>query len=453
MMTMLANEGRWVETKERQPEARGRYRVVIGKYRQQADAEYLWNGSYWVTPKGSPSDSVQAWMEQTDAALPAGRGPAMPEKALTIADYEARIHLYKEQIGIGYIGIGRTLNEAKAAQVVPHGQWEDWVTRTTGLTPRQAQRCMQAATEIRDGSAVARLEMSKALMLLGSGLDEDAQEKIAEKAAEEGATVKALKEEIRQAKLKLVQETGAALEAQLQATIEAYRKQIDQAEGDAYRRGMSDQAEGLETEIRRKFQDDLDRMDRERLKAQEKVRELQEQLKISQGDVDRCWNDGYESGKKEAEARSRTADDQRAREIKDLEKELNDLDSALDLTEKELAGARDEANKQRQYAEELRRNQADLLAAAEEAEKRAADAVAELEMLRAGQDPAKAPAQMILNRALSAFYGECELMPWNPGELQDGRQPILEAVAGLEAWCERMRAALDAAVPAEGAVL
>ena len=131
MMTMLANEGRWVETKERQPEARGRYRVVIGKYRQQADAEYLWNGSYWVTPKGSPSDSVQAWMEQTDAALPAGRGPAMPEKALTIADYEARIHLYKEQIGIGYIGIGRTLNEAKAAQVVPHGQWEDWVTRTT----------------------------------------------------------------------------------------------------------------------------------------------------------------------------------------------------------------------------------------------------------------------------------------------------------------------------------
>jgi hypothetical protein len=67
------------------------------------------------------------------------------------------------------------LNEAKAAGVVPHGQWEAWVTETTGLTPRQAQRCMKAATEIRDGSAMAQLEMSKALLLLGSGLDEDAQ--------------------------------------------------------------------------------------------------------------------------------------------------------------------------------------------------------------------------------------------------------------------------------------
>ena len=34
---------------------------------------------------------------------------------------EARIALYREQIGTGYIGIGKTLNEAKAAGVVPHG--------------------------------------------------------------------------------------------------------------------------------------------------------------------------------------------------------------------------------------------------------------------------------------------------------------------------------------------
>ena len=27
-------------------------------------------------------------------------------RALSLADYEARIHLYKEQIGTGYIGIG-----------------------------------------------------------------------------------------------------------------------------------------------------------------------------------------------------------------------------------------------------------------------------------------------------------------------------------------------------------
>ena len=147
-------------------------------------------------------------------------------RALTLADYEARIHLYKEQVGAGFIGIGRTLLEAKEAKVVPHGQWETWVTETTGMTPRQAQRCMQAATEIKDGSALARLEMSKALMLLGSGLDEEAKEEIAQKAADEGATVKELRERIKQQQeeLKTAQriaadETGRVTKAKLEALV------------------------------------------------------------------------------------------------------------------------------------------------------------------------------------------------------------------------------------------
>jgi chromosome segregation ATPase len=145
-------------------------------------------------------------------------------RALTLADYEARIHLYKEQIGVGYIGIGRTLLEAKEAKVVPHGQWEAWVTQTTGLTARQAQRCMQAATEIKDGSAMARLEMSKALMLLGSGLDEEAKEQIAQRAVDEGATVKELRERIKQQQQELktaqriaADETGRVTKAKLEA--------------------------------------------------------------------------------------------------------------------------------------------------------------------------------------------------------------------------------------------
>lgn len=144
-------------------------------------------------------------------------------REMTLADYEARIHLYKEQIGTGYIGIGRTLIEAKEAGAVPHGAWEDWVTRVTGLTPRQAQRCMQAAREIRDGSALARLEMSKAMALLSSGLDEDRMEALAEKAGEEGVTLKALQQEIGQLKKDLAwaerkagEETGKATEAKLQ---------------------------------------------------------------------------------------------------------------------------------------------------------------------------------------------------------------------------------------------
>ena len=121
------------------------------------------------------------------------------KELLTLADYEARIYLYKEQIGTGFIGIGRTLLEAKEANVVPHGEWEAWMTRTTGLAPRQAQRCMQAAREIKDGSAMARLEMSKALLLLSSGLDEETRESIAQRAADDGIGYRDLKEQLQKA--------------------------------------------------------------------------------------------------------------------------------------------------------------------------------------------------------------------------------------------------------------
>ena len=144
-----------------------------------------------------------------------------PEKRemLILADYEARIYLYKEQIGTGYIGIGRTLIEAKEAGVVPHGQWEQWVTRATGLSIQQAQRCMRAAREIREGSALAELEMSKALALLASGLSEEDRETMAKRAAENETTLRELTREI---------EAARKRETDQNDHIERQRRQIDQ---------------------------------------------------------------------------------------------------------------------------------------------------------------------------------------------------------------------------------
>ena len=311
-------------------------------------------------------------------------------RVLTLADYEARIHLYKEQIGTGYIGIGRTLLEAKEAKAVPHGQWEAWVTETTGLTARQAQRCMQAATEIRDGSAMARLEMSKALMLLGSGLDEEAREEIAEKAADEGATVKALREEIRQAKVKLVQETGAATEMRMEL------KQV-KAERD-----------GLAYQMKAQIGAYQKRMDEEAEKA---------------------YREGMKEGRDNAAGVA-------ARELADKDAEIRRLKNDL------------EQNRQQQGMQDREI----LMAAAEEAEKRAADAEAELEALKAGQDPAKVPLAIVLARALGAFFGECDSMPWFVTELQEMPGPILNSVGQLEDWCGRMRAAMNSTVEVEGAV-
>lgn len=373
-------------------------------------------------------------------------------RVLALADYEARIHLYKEQIGTGYIGIGRTLNEAKEAGVVPHGQWETWVTRTTGLTPRQAQRCMQAATEIRDGSALARLEMSKALMLLGSGLEEEAREEIAKQAAEEGATVKALREEIRKAKeaqeaadaenaesiralkMKLVQETGAAteiraalkqaesdresLKQQLEATIRAYQKRMDEEAGTAYRRGLQDKAAGMERDIRKEFQGKIDFLSGQKRQAEDRIRDLQAELDATRKDGSSQWDKGYQAGKAQADE------------------------------------AREEADKQRKYAEELKRNQDDLLAAAEEAEKRAADAEAELEQLKAAGPDGKEPAWKTIKTATDRFLTDCEMLPiWDAPGILRGEEQIEPCLHRLETWLNVMRNALAGAIQSEGAVL
>ena len=365
--------------------------------------------------------------------------PALPGRALTLADYEARIHLYKEQIGTGYIGIGRTLLEAKEAKVVPHGQWESWVTETTGLTPRQAQRCMQAATEIKDGTAMARLEMSKALMLLGSGLDEETREEIAGKAVEEGATVNDLREQLRKAKLQIVQETGAAteirdalrkaeaerdqIEGQMREMDQAYKARLDEAREDAYKRG--EMAGGADAAAR--------------------IRELEKSKGVLIDEVKRA-------GEREHPARTDLANTSQA-----YERQKNRID-----------GLQNELNKQKQYAEDLRKEldrkheeavPADfakdreiLLAAAEEAEKRAADAEAELEALRAGGAGQPEPVWKVLKVAMVRFMTDCELMPLDPAAMIKDRHRIETYLDQIDKWSDMMRIALAGTVSGEGAV-
>ncbi len=374
-------------------------------------------------------------------------------RALTLADYEARIHLYKEQIGTGYIGIGRTLLEAKEAKVVPHGQWESWVQETTGLTPRQAQRCMQAAEEIKDGSALARLEMSKALMLLGSGLDEEAREEIAARAADEGATVKQLREELKKAKLQVVQETGVAaeirealkrakgekesLEGQMRATVEAYQKRMDQAEEDAYRRGMKDTEQKARDEIQKEYQGKINCINSERKIAEERMKELKAQLEEAERNRSARWDDGYKTGVAYGEQ-------QRNQQIRKLEEEAENLRKKLE--EKQAAAVPADFAKDREL----------LLAAAEEAERRAADAEAELEALKAGNGEDRGTVADKINSAVFQFLSVCGYMTDRPEVLQrvdaQGARNILCGVDILQGWCVEVYKVLDGTVEAEGAV-
>ena len=370
---------------------------------------------------------------------------------LTLADYEARIHLYREQIGTGYIGIGRTLNEAKEAGVVPHGEWEEWVTRTTGLNTRQAQRCMQAAREIRDGSALARLEMSKALMLLASGLSEEEQEQAAGKAADEGQSVRELREEIqrlkdaaqteradsgqiiKQLKQKIVEESGASAEiriqlrqakaerdqltGQLEATQAAYRKRMDQVEEEAYRRGMRDRSETAEQDIRKEFQGKIDRINSERRQAEERIRNLETELGIARNEGSTRWDEGYRAA------------------------------------QNEIAGIRNEANKQRQYAEELK---AELDAAEAREAKRAQELAAlKREKAQSGMDAARgiggtALGALDLSAAVRTFIGAAGVLP-QMGALISGmseseREMIRANVETVGRWVADSRQALGIVV-------
>lgn len=174
-------------------------------------------------------------------------------QALSVRGYEERILMYKEQVYGGYIGIGRTLIEAKESGAVPHGEWEEWATTTTSMSIRNVQRCMQAAREISDDSPLAKLDMSKALLLLSSGLDEDEREAIGAAAADEQISVKELQRRITEAKaetreqcqsearrirvteeLKHKQELVAAqhdVAAKFQARVNELQEQVNSAAG------------------------------------------------------------------------------------------------------------------------------------------------------------------------------------------------------------------------------
>ena len=102
--------------------------------------------------------------------------------------------------------------------------------------------------------------------------------------------------------------------------------------------------------------------------------------------------------------------------------------------------------------EEWKRNQADLLAAAEEAEKRAADAEAELEALRAGGAGLPDPAWKVLKVAVTRFMTDCEMLPLDPAALIPEKARIMANIERLEKWTDMMRIAMAGTVPGEGAV-
>lgn len=79
---------------------------------------------------------------------------------------ETNLEQCRDRAAQNLVEIGRWLNAAKAEGVVPHGEWTAWVQKHAGMNERTAQRCMQAAREIPEGSPLEMLGPAKIRALL-----------------------------------------------------------------------------------------------------------------------------------------------------------------------------------------------------------------------------------------------------------------------------------------------
>ena len=96
--------------------------------------------------------------------------------AVRRAVIETNLEQCRDTAARSFVEIGRWLNAAKSEGVVEHGEWAAWVAQHAGMNERTAQRCMQAARELPEGSALEMLGITKlrALLTLPAGEREEA---------------------------------------------------------------------------------------------------------------------------------------------------------------------------------------------------------------------------------------------------------------------------------------
>ena len=105
--------------------------------------------------------------------------------------------------------------------------------------------------------------------------------------------------------------------------------------------------------------------------------------------------------------------------------------------------------------EQLKREREELITAAAEAEQRAAEAEAAMEtaQMDGSANKTERPIGIILGQAMNAFFSECEMMPYNPAELQRDSYAVKHCIGQIHEWCLRMEDALAVPVITEARVI
>ena len=154
------------------------------------------NASWEVLVNGKATSwNDYSAMVRGELSAPSAEAPAA---IVSLANIEYRIAVHIQGVYENILEVGRCLNEAKEAGLVPHGQWEAWVRKNTGMGERSAQKLMQAARCVHAGSAMERLPISKIQAILS--LPEAEREPMAERATTEDMSLRELQEAVKREK-------------------------------------------------------------------------------------------------------------------------------------------------------------------------------------------------------------------------------------------------------------
>lgn len=208
------------------------------------------------------------------------------------------------------IDIGKRLIEAK--NIVPRGRWTEWLEANVDYSERKAQQLMQLAEEFGRGelpASFAGLGLSQMTALLAA--PEGEREAIAEKAVDEGLSVRELQEEIRKLK----------------------------AETDEKQMKLDLQAEKLESEKGR-YEQALDRVLEDKINAENAIEREREAVKLAEAKARSAEESADALRKLHSDAEDRAAAS--AQRASDAVNRANRLQEALREAEAKIAKLGDE---------------------------------------------------------------------------------------------------------------
>lgn len=120
----------------------------------------------------------------------------MSEISTGLAQIEAEINILKEQAANSIIEIGNRLIKAK--ELVPHGEWGEWLETKVSFTQNTANRFMRVARELPNCASTNNLSGGKLFELLS--LPQDTREQFIEENPVEDMTQKELRQAIKEKK-------------------------------------------------------------------------------------------------------------------------------------------------------------------------------------------------------------------------------------------------------------